>query len=217
MAVILINPNSTTAMTDAMLAVAQSAAPDLRFEGWTSHDGPPSIQGAEDGELATAPLLELIQKADAARAEGIIIGCFDDTALEQASKLAHCPVVGIGQSAYHLSALRNWKFSVVTTLSASVPVLEENIRDLGLEKYLGRVRASEVPVLAIHEDQAASQEQISGEARLAECEDDVDAIILGCAGMVSLTAAVRETVSLNVIDPVVAAAQGMNWLLAKPS
>ncbi len=40
MAVIIINPNSTCSMTDAMLAQARRAAPELVFEGWTSHDAP---------------------------------------------------------------------------------------------------------------------------------------------------------------------------------
>ena len=46
-------------MTEAMVSAAQAAVPSLSFEGWTSHDGPPAIQGAEDGALAEPPLLEL--------------------------------------------------------------------------------------------------------------------------------------------------------------
>ena len=88
MSVIIINPNSTVQMTDAMLGAARHAVPDIPIEGWTSHKGPASIQGAEDGASATAPLLELVSRADAQGAKGIVIGCFDDTALHQAAQIA---------------------------------------------------------------------------------------------------------------------------------
>jgi len=102
MSVIIINPNSTASMTDAMLAQARRSAPDLQFDGWTSHDGPPAIQGTADGQAATPPLLDLVSKASKSGADGIIIGCFDDTALQDAAKLANCPVIGIGQASYHM-------------------------------------------------------------------------------------------------------------------
>ena len=73
MSIIIINPNSTAAMTTAMCAAARGAAPGLSFDGWTSEDGPPAIQGAEDGATATPPLLDLVRKAGREGAEGIVI------------------------------------------------------------------------------------------------------------------------------------------------
>jgi allantoin racemase len=99
MSVIIINPNSTVSMTEAILAQAQRAAPHQSLDGWTSHGGPPSIQGVEDGEIAKGPLLQLVDKASKLGADGIIIGCFDDTALDEAVALSDCPVIGIGQAA----------------------------------------------------------------------------------------------------------------------
>lgn len=215
MTCLIINPNSTAAMTDAMVTAARQAAPALTFEGWTSHDGPPAIQGAADGALAAPPLLELVRKAAAQKASGIIIGCFDDTALVEASKLAQCPVLGIGQASFHMAALRNWRFSVVTTLPVSVPVLEGNIRAYGLGGHLGRVRASDVPVLALENDPEMAQTAIVGQAQAAQAEDGVDALVLGCAGMVHVTRCVAQAVTLPVLDPVTTAATGMEWMLRR--
>ena len=64
MKVILINPNSTEAMTFSSVETAQNTSPEINFEGWTSFDGPPSIQGPEDGKYAIKPLLRLIKKAN---------------------------------------------------------------------------------------------------------------------------------------------------------
>lgn len=214
MAIIIINPNSTVSMTEAMLGQAQRSVPDRVFEGWTSHDGPPAIQGPEDGEAASPPLLDLVQQASEAGADGIVIGCFDDTALETAKTLARCPVIGIGQASYHYAALRNWRFSVVTTLPVSVPIIENNILAQNLGRYLARVRASDVPVLALEADPARTGQVIIEEARRAESQDDISALILGCAGMVEVYHDVQRALSIATIDPVTCAARCMSWLSA---
>jgi len=212
MSVIIINPNSTASMTDAMVATAQAAAPEVPFEGWTSSHGPAAIQGEEDGARAAPPLLDLVAKASQQGARGIVIGCFDDTALAEAAGLAACPVVGLGQAAYHHAALRQWRFSVVTTLAASVPVLEKNIERAGLSGYLARVRASDVPVLALEQDPASAERQILVEAQRAEAEDAAQSVILGCAGMVHVATEIGKAINVPVLDPVICAARCMAWL-----
>lgn len=214
MAIVIINPNSTVSMTEAMLEVARNAAPALEFEGWTSHNGPPAIQGETDGAAATPHLLDLVAKASEDGAQGIIIGCFDDTALSEAAELANCPVIGIGQASYHYAVIRNWRFSVVTTLAVSVPIIESNIRDTGLAAGLGKVRASDVAVLDLEEDVSRSAELILAEAQASEKKDAVDCIILGCAGMVNVTKTVTNGVGVEVIDPVATAARCFKWIEA---
>ena len=98
LAVIVINPNSTEAMTKAMLDAARDAAPQIQFEGWTSHKGPPAIQGAKDGATAAPHLRELVDQAEASGASGISVACFDDTALAEAAQRSSCPVIGTGQA-----------------------------------------------------------------------------------------------------------------------
>lgn len=212
MTVIIINPNSTTSMTQAMLTQARRSVPELVFEGWTSTEGPAAIQGEADGEAARAPLLQLVERASAQGAEGIIIGCFDDTALEDAVEIADCPVIGIGQAAYHYAALRQWRFSVVTTLSVSTPIIQHNIEQQGLGHLVSRVRASEVPVLELETNTSRAAPIVTQEAIRAEKDDGVAAIILGCAGMIEVVETVRTKLSIMVIDPVECAAKCMLWM-----
>ena len=212
LSIVIINPNSTEAMTTSMLATAQAKVPSLKFEGWTSLEGPPSIQGEEDGRVATAPLLNLVADAADAGAEGIVIGCFDDTAVTEAAALARCPVIGIGQAAFHFCALRQWRFSVVTTLSVSVPVIAGNVESYGLTKLCRRVRASEVPVLDLESSAAEAAGRILHEAEQAVAEDGISAVILGCAGMVHVASSLRAALPVPVIDPVEAAAACIAWL-----
>lgn len=185
--IIIINPNSTVAMTETLLATARRMMPDARIEGWTSHDGPPAIQGPADGAACIPPLLDLVSEAEAAGATVIIIGCFDDTGLAEARALVDCPVLGLGEAAY-AKAARAGRFSVVTTLAVSVPVLEANIAALGLGPQCARVRASGVPVLDLETDPATAIPRVLAEARAALADDDIRAIVLGCAGMVDVAA-----------------------------
>lgn len=203
--IVLINPNSTEAMTDAMVATAQKAG--IEVEGWTSHDGPPSIQGPEDGAACVPPLLELVQKASNTGARAIIIGCSDDTGLDAARAVAGCPVIGIGQAGYHMAVLAGRRFSVVTTLDVSVPVLEANIHAYGFSAQLARVRASGVSVLELEKDPQGTAPIVIGEIKRAIAEDDVDSVVLGCAGMVGIPDLFRPPNGTYLIDGVISAAR----------
>lgn len=203
--IVLINPNSTTSMTTDMLEVARRAAPGIKIEAWTSHDGPPAIEGPEDGEACVPPLLVLVDKALNAGAKTIIIGCSDDTGLAEARAMASVPVIGIGQAGYHMAALAGRRFSVVTTLEVSVPILAANIAAYGLDGQLGRVRASGVPVLALETDRNASTARVLDEIAIAAREDNVQSVVLGCAGMAHIPAVAPPDSPVRVIDGVAAA------------
>ena len=205
--IIIINPNSTVSMTQAMLETAHKACPDIMIKGWTSHKGPVAIQGPEDGEACVPHLLKLVEKASDDGASAIIIGCFDDTGLDAARKLAVCPVIGIGQAAYHLAALAGARFSVVTTLCVSTPILMANVENYGLGRNLAKVRASGVPVLALETDVEASARRVLQEILLAQDEDDIQSVVLGCAGMSHIPAIAGPEIKVRLIDGVRAAVQ----------
>lgn len=213
MTVVLINPNSTVSMTEAALAAARAAAPELDWAGWTNAGGPPAIQSAEDGAAATPPLLELVAKAEAEGAEGIVLACFDDTGLPEARAAATCPVIGIGQASFVMATLRGDRFAVVTTTSGSVPVIGENIRAGGFGPALVHLGAAEVPVLELERDPAASAARIGAEVAVA-LEKGPATVVLGCAGMTHVIGLVRDACPVPVIDGVTAAALLMRGVLA---
>jgi allantoin racemase len=205
--IVIINPNSTVAMTDTMRAIAHKVCPNITIQAWTSHDGPAAIQGPEDGEACVPPLLKLVQKASADGASVIIIGCFDDTGLDAARALATCPVIGIGQAAYHLAVLTGPRFSVVTTLAVSTPILEHNIKTYGFGANLAKVRSSGVPVLALETNVDASAKRVLDEIALAQKDDDIQSVVLGCAGMTHIADLAGPDIKVRLIDGVKAAVQ----------
>ena len=206
MTIVIINPNSTASMTRAMVDTARAEVPSAEFVGITSHDGPPAIQGAEDGARAVPPLMACLDRAEALGARVVVIGCFDDTGLEEARLRARCPVIGIGEASFCAAAALGGRFSVVTTLEVSVPVIEANLVRYGFAGRVGRVRASGVPVLDLERDAGAAAEKVLSEMRRAAEADGVGALVAGCAGMVDIPRLAARTIRIPVIDGVRAAA-----------
>lgn len=213
--ILIVNPNTTASMTEKIAIAARSvAAPGTIVVARTSKSGPASIQGRLDGEAALPGLFAEIVAAREEDFDAIVIACFDDTGLYEARKLTDAPVLGIGEAAFHAAMLVASRFSVVTTLSVSVPAIEDNLRLYGLARRCARVRASEVPVLDLEMPGSAARERISGEIGAAIAAGEADAIVLGCAGMADLAAELSRRHGVPVIDGVAAAVKMAEGLIA---
>jgi allantoin racemase len=75
----------------------------------------------------------------------------------------------------------------------------------GLATRCARVRACEVPVLALDNPASNASAEISAEIEFAKLHDRAEAIVLGCAGMADLAARLTEKHGLPVIDGVASA------------
>lgn len=204
MELLVVNPNTTASMTRKIGAAAQRvAAPGTVVVATNPAEGPASIEGYFDEALCLPGLLREI--AEHPKADAVVIACFDDTGLHAARCLTARPVLGIGEAAYRMAAMVSNKFSVVTTLSRSVPALEHNIARYGLSHQCVRVRASDVPVLELEEADSRARGLIRAEIRAAIAEDKAEAIVLGCAGMTDLAASLSEEFGLPVLDGVACA------------
>ncbi|WP_439575645.1 aspartate/glutamate racemase family protein [Phreatobacter sp.] len=204
MHITVVNPNTTASMTATIGAAARAvAAPGTVIEAVNPASGPVSIEGFYDEVFAIPGMLAEMRARP--HADAFVIACFDDTGLDAARSLVPVPVVGIGEAAMHMASLVATKFSVVTTLAVSVPALEHNVHKYGFGHRCARVRACEVPVLELENPASGATARISDEIARAKAEDRAEAIVLGCAGMADLAAALSAEHGLPVIDGVAAA------------
>jgi len=203
----IVNPNTTAAMTQAIAAAAKAAVPaDVEIVATEPDFGPASIEGYYDGAFAVPGLLTRIVEAERSGVSAHVIACFDDTGLDAARSAARSPVIGIGEAAYHAASMVALRFSVVTTLSRSIPVIEDNLSRYGLAKRCARVRACEIPVLSLEQQGGDVEERIGKEIEAARRLDGADAVVLGCAGMAALAKRFSERFQMPVIDGVAAGA-----------
>jgi allantoin racemase len=125
--------------------------------------------------------------------------------LAQARSCVSIPVIGIGEAAFHAGMMLGRRYSVVTTLAISVPVIEGNLRDYGLASHCLGVRASDVAVLDLERPGSWARAKISAEIAAAIAQDGAEVIVLGCAGMADLAASLAAEHGVPVIDGVAAA------------
>lgn len=204
MRLLVLNPNTTAAMTEKIgAAAARVAAPGTEIVAVNPVAGPASIEGYYDEAMSFAGLLAIIR--DRKDYDAVVIACFDDTGLDAARCLTDKPVVGIGEAAFHMAAMLANRFSVITTLARSVPALEHNLQRYGLAARCARVRASNIPVLELEDPESNAAARIGLEIHHAIEEDRAEAIVLGCAGMTDLTEALSQRHGLPVLDGVVCA------------
>jgi len=208
MRILVINPNSTASMTAAIGAAARrAAAPGTAIAAVNPPEGPAAIQGAEDGAAALPGLFAVFEREvlQAHSCDAVVIACFDDTGLAELKARSPVPVVGIGEAGFLAAMLVAERFSVVTTMAVSLPVIEANLATYGWAGRCARVRASGVPVLDLEGAEAKVVETVAAEIARAVAEDGCAAIVLGCAGMAELAQEMTERFGLPVIDGVTAA------------
>ena len=98
--------------------------------------------------------------------------------------------------------------------SRSIAPIEANLTKYGLDRRCAKVRACEVPVLALDDPASGAREKLSAEIARALREDHCDAIVLGCAGMADLAAALAREHGAPVIYGVAAAVKLVEALSA---
>jgi len=204
MKLLVVNPNTTASMTDKIASAARDVArPDTQIIASQSQNGPASIQGFLDVATCIPGLLDEVKRHK--DVDAIVVACFDDTGVDAVRCLVDVPVLGIGEAAYHAVSIVATKFSVITTLSRSVPGLEHNLMRYGLLQKCARVRATDIPVLKLEEGDPATLSKIRREIKEAIAQDNAEAIVLGCAGMADLMQSLSDEFGLPVIDGVASA------------
>jgi allantoin racemase len=202
----LINPNSTASMTNQALESAlRVKQAGTEVSAVNPANTPVSIEGGADEAMAAPGMLEEIRKGERLGIEAYVIACFDDPGLHAAREVARGPVIGICQAAIQVAMTISRRFSIITTLPRSIPIIEDLVSDYGADRHCRKVRAINLPVLGLEEDPTMAEQLLIREIETAKQQDRAEAIILGCAGMSALCDRLREATGVPVIDGVTAA------------
>lgn len=214
MRLLLINPNTTTSMTEkAAVAARAVAASGTEIIAATSRMGPASIEGYYDGALAVPGMLRELRERQAEGYDAAVICCFDDTGLEAARMLCDVPVLGICEAAVATAGFLAQRFTVVTTLERSRILIDNLVQRYGMGAR-AKVRASDIPVLELENSSSSAIGKLRTEIERALAEDGAEAIVLGCAGMTDLARELQEIYGVPVVDGVAAAVKQAEALVS---
>ncbi|MGU3500044.1 aspartate/glutamate racemase family protein [Mycobacterium sp. C31M] len=201
----VINPNTTETMTAGIGRCAHAVAgPGTVVTAVTSPFGPPSIESHYDEAMSVPGLLDVIARGEAEGVDGYVIACFGDPGLDAARELAAGPVLGIAEAAMHTASHLGRGFSIVTTLGRTIGRAEELAERYGMERFCRGYHACEIPVLDLETDPQAFK-LVTEACRDAVESDGSDAVVLGCAGMAAMCAAISAEIGVPVVDGVTAA------------
>jgi allantoin racemase len=214
---LVINPNTTASMTEAIGVVARGvAAPGTEIVARNPARGPSAIEGPEDRAACLAPLLAEIARAEREGCDATAIACFDDPGVAEARALVRGPVIGIAEAAMRAGSTLASRWGIVTTVEAAVPGIYDLVARYGGRGACAGVRAAGVPVLALEHPDAWTRERVLGAAR-ALVESGATAILLGCAGMSTLRDDLERELRVPAVDGVEAAVRILENQLASRS
>lgn len=210
MQLLIVNPNTSEAMTAGIAAAARAvAAPGTTIVATQPSFGPRSIEGHYDETIAAAGVAEQVRlhagPQVAAAPAGIVIACFGDPGLDAAREATRVPVLGVAEAAFHAASFVATGFSVVTTMTRTCVIAEHLVQKYGFEPRCRGVHGTDIPVLALEDGGGACVDTIEAAAREALARDRSGAIVLGCAGMAALCATLTQRLGVPVIDGVAAA------------
>ena len=199
--IVVINPNSTSACTEAIDAAMQA----LRLEGGpaiecvTMNEGPPGIESQHDSDSIIIPLCDYIHARDN-DASAFVIACFSDPGLHAARERTDHPVLGIAECAYLTAMTQGEAFGVISILEPSVKRHGRYVRQMGIDSRSAGDRAIGLGVVELAQEEKVLDRMIETGRALRD-EDGADVLILGCAGMARYRDQVSDAVSLPVVEP----------------
>jgi Asp/Glu/hydantoin racemase len=220
MKLLLINPNTSTDMTDRMVRTAANVlAPDVELVAITASRGMPYIASRAEAVIAGTVTLEMIAEHHRG-VDAIIIAAFGDPGLIGARELFEVPITGMAESAILTACMLGKRFSILTFSRTLVSWYEDAVALAGLEARCSSIRVPDVSFQSV----ATVQDELEGElVALAErvvAEDGADVIILAGAPLTGLAERVADRISVPVIDPLSASvshAQTLARLKLRPA
>ena len=215
MRILVLNPNTTYAFTEAIEKTAiKVKSDDTEVICANPEAGPSSIESDYDEILSVAPCLDFIlpQKDDF---DALVVACYGNHPLVCAAReTLKQPVIGIMEASLHLACMVGERYSIITSGDRAVSMFWRGVRALGLETHCASIRSTHTSVLALEGEQKVDvRDLITKEAQFAIEHDDAEVISLGCAGMVGLAEAMSKLLGVPVIDGVAAGVKVAEALL----
>ncbi|MGI6798362.1 aspartate/glutamate racemase family protein [Gordonia sihwensis] len=202
MRILVANVNTTQSMTGAIAESARAvAARGTEIVGITPRFGADSCEGNFESYLAAIAVMDAITSYPEPF-DAVIQAGYGEHGREGLQELLDVPVVDITEAAASTAMYLGHKYSVVTTLDRTVPLIEDRLRLAGLATRCASVRASGLGVLELESDPERAVEAIVAQAREAVERDHAEVICLGCGGMAELEEKVRVATGVPIVDGV---------------
>lgn len=216
--ILVINPNTTVSVTEAMCTHAQRIwASQAQVHAATAAWGAPYISDEASFAVGAHAALDAWARViqTGARPDAVLVGCFGDPGLLALRHSSSAPVTGLAEAAFAEAAAVG-RFAIVTGGAHWPPMLARWVAQCGwADRCAGTVAVS------LTGAQLAAQPEQAKQLLLQAClqvqqQWAVDAIILGGAALAGMAAALQHSVALPLVDSVEAGARAVLNLAGGP-
>lgn len=214
MKLLLINPNTTAAMTDSMAAEARRfASAGTEITAVTAAFGTQYIANRAEAAIASHAVLDAMAR-HAAGHDAAIVSAFGDPGLAAARELFDIPVVGIAESAMLMAWTLGRRYSIVCLTGRLRRWYIECAREHGLDGRLASVRALDVPIPDITTAKEQFRDRLLEECHRAVDQDEAEVIILGGGPIAGLARECADEIPVPTLDGVTSAVRMAEALVA---
>src|SRR5580692_4310111 len=171
MRLLLLNPNTSAAVTERLAASARAAAAaGTQIVPLTASRGVPFIASRAEAQIAGAVVLEMLA-AHHGRYDAAIIAAFADPGLLGARELFDVPIVGLAEAAMLSACMLGRRFSIVTFGRALAPWYQECVTMDGLDARCAGIRTLDGTFESISNVQAEKEDMLVSLANRAVEQD----------------------------------------------
>jgi Asp/Glu/hydantoin racemase len=205
MRILVINPNSTEAVTRGI----DEAVEPLRIPGGpaidcvTLKEGPPGIETQQHVDGVVSPLLSLIQKNEKQYA-AFVIACYSDPGLHSVREATTKPVLGISECGILTALTLGHRFGVIAILRQAIPRHLRYVGALGVTERLAGELPVDIPVVELSNEKKTFGRMVEVGKALRE-QHGADVVVMGCAGMARYRKPLQDEIGIPVVEPTQAA------------
>jgi allantoin racemase len=202
MKLLIINPNLTQAVTDAVLAAARArATPGTELLAVTGDFGPQVIGSRAENALAQHGVLDLAAR-HAAGCDAVVLGVSLDTALWACRELLDIPVIGMTEAGMLCGMTLATRVGVLTYGARMGPIYRELVESYGLGSRLAGVQTINVTPQQTFEEPAVVHAAVLAGAQLLVERDGAEAVLLAGAAMASMAEMLQPQLPVPLLDGV---------------
>jgi Asp/Glu/hydantoin racemase len=200
MKIVVLNPNTTQAMTDAVVMELKIRLPKACVtEGLTSHQGSAIIDSRDSFAIGARSALAMLPEV-ALDADAILLACFGDPGLDSLQKASVIPVIGLAQAAMRIAINKSQPFAMITAGINWIEMLRECATRNEADRWLTNIYALDVNGGQLLSNPEAFKTQVA-DLSIRAADEGAVMLIFGGAAFASLHFSIdpRLTV-INAMD-----------------
>ncbi|RFC65970.1 aspartate/glutamate racemase family protein [Fulvimarina endophytica] len=208
----LINPNTSLATTDRMVAVARAHADDMEIVGLTADRGEPFISDERAlGEAATVVGGLHIPRFFG----GVIVAAFGDPGVPALKHRLDIPVIGIAEASMTAAAEHRRPFAIATTTPSLHDAIARLAADYGFDRQLVSIRTPALDPMELMQDPALLREELFDVVERCIRLDKAEAVIIGGGPLADIAQSLSSAFDTEIIEPIPSAVAAMRVRLQR--